>query len=208
VAIFFVCPENSGYKMVFDYVILGLVLGAIVVSLLYTLITGISPVSSTFKSRRKIISTISPDQKGYIYELGAGWGAVAFPLARRCPDATVVAYELSPMPWVVLKLRAFLFGPQNLKILRRNFLKDNLSKASLVVCYLYPGAMMKLSSKLVLELKPGAKVISNTFEIPAWTPTLIQNLEDVMCPQIFHYEMNSTITSIHQFIEILYSIIV
>jgi hypothetical protein len=133
---------------------------------------------------------------------------VAFPLASRCPDATVVAYELSPMPWLFLKMRAFLFGPPNLKILRRDFLKDNLSKASLVVCYLYPGAMVKLSSKLVMELKPGAKVISNTFEIPVWTPTLIQNLEDVMCPQIFHYEMNSTITSIHQFIEILYSIIV
>jgi hypothetical protein len=42
--------------------------------------------------------------------------------------------------------------------------------------------MEKLSAKLLFELKPDAKVISNTFEIPAWTPTLIQNLEDVMCP--------------------------
>jgi len=194
--------------MVFDYVILGLVLGAIVVSLIYTVITGISPVSSTFKSRRKIISTVSPDQKGYIYELGAGWGAVAFPLARRCPKATVVAYELSPVPWFFLRIRGFIFGPRNVRILRRNFLKDNLSRASLVVCYLYPGAMAKLSSKLVLELKPSARVISNTFEIPVWTPTLVQSLEDVMCPQIFHYRMDSAITGMHQFIELLSSIIV
>ena len=128
---------------------------------------------------------------------------MAFPVARRCSDATVVAYELSPVPWFFLKIRALLFGPSNLRIVRRNFLKDDLSGASLVLCYLYPGAMEKLSSKLVMELKPSAKVISNTFEIPAWTPNVIHRLEDVMCPQIFHYKMDSAITSIHQIIDIL-----
>ena len=194
--------------MFFDYLILALVLGAVAVSLLYSVITGISPVSSSLQSRKNIIRTVPPDQEGYIYELGAGWGAMAFPLARRCPEATVVAYELSPVPWLFLKTRALFFGPRNLTILRRNFLKENLAKASMVVCYLYPGAMEKLSAKLLLELKPDARVISNTFEIPAWTPTCIQNLEDVMCPQIFYYEMHSAITSIHQFIDTLYLLIV
>lgn len=194
--------------MFFDYLILTLVLCTIAVSLVYTFITGISPVSSTFKSRKKIIASVAPDQSGFIFELGAGWGALAFPLARRCPKATVVAYELSPMPWLFMKIRALFFGPYNLKILRRNFLKDNLSKASLVVCYLYPGAMAKLSSKLLLELKPSAKVISNTFEIPVWTPTVIQSLEDVMCPQIFYYKIDSAIISMHQFIDFLASITV
>jgi len=194
--------------MFFDYLILVLVLTGIALSLLYSLITGISPVSSSFKSRKKIINTVSPDQKGFIYELGAGWGALAFPLARRCPDSKVMAYELSPVPWIFLKLRAFLFGPRNLKIKRRNFLRDDLSKASLVVCYLYPGAMVKLSSKFVMELKPGAKVISNTFEIPEWTPTVIQSLEDVMCPQIFYYNMDSIMTGLNQSIEIVSKMIV
>lgn len=100
-------------------------------------------------------------------------------------------------------MRAFLFGPRNLKIKSRNFFKDNLSKASLVVCYLYPGAMAKLSTKLMLELKPSAEVVSYTFGIRAWTPVAIQNFEDVMCPQVFYYKMDSAITSIHQFIDIL-----
>ena len=194
--------------MFFDYLLLVLVISGIFLCLYYSWLTGISPVSSTFKSRKKIIHAVSPDQKGLIYELGAGWGALAFPLAQRCPDSTVVAYELSPVPWMFLKLRIFLFGPRNLKVVRRNFLNDDLSKASLVICYLYPGAMAKLSSKLLMELKPNAKVISNTFEIPVWTPTAIQSFEDVMCPQIFHYRMESAITSIHQFIDILTTIIV
>jgi hypothetical protein len=188
--------------MLFDYFVLAFVVAGILVSLLYSVITGISPVSSTFKSRRKIIQTVDPDLEGFIYELGAGWGALAFPLARRCPGATIVAYELSPVPWLFLKLRTLLLGPRNLKIVRRNFLKDNLSKASLVVCYLYPGAMTRLSSKLARELDSDALVISNTFEIPAWTPAIIQNLEDVMCPQIFHYKMENAITGINKFIDI------
>jgi len=193
--------------MFFDYTILVLVVAGIALSLLYSLITGISPVSSTFQSRKKIVKAISPKQKGFIYELGAGWGALAFPLARRCPESKVVAYELSPVPWIFLKLRAFLLGPRNLKIARRNFLKEDMSKASLIVCYLYPGAMAKLSSKLVMELNPCAKVISNTFEIPNWTPTAIQSLEDVMCPQVFFYEMGSVLAGIQQFNEIFTTMI-
>lgn len=193
--------------MFFEYSLLALVLGAIAISLLYTFITGISPVSSTFKSRREIIKSIPGDQDGIVYELGAGWGTLAFPLARKCPASTVVAYELSPLPWLFLKFRKFLLGPSNLKIIRKNFLHEDLSKASLVVCYLYPGAMEKLSSKLMMELKPDAQVISNTFEIPSWTPTFIQSLEDVMCPQVFHYKIESAVTSVHQFIDILSSLI-
>jgi len=189
--------------MLLDYFILAVVVTGILISLLYSLITGISPVSSTIKSRRKIIQAVAPEQEGFIYELGAGWGALVFPLARRCPKATIVAYELSPVPWLFLRLRAFLFGPSNLKIVRRNFLKEDLSKASLVICYLYPGAMTKLSSKLAMELTPNTTVISNTFEIPAWTPSFIQNLEDVMCPQIFFYKVESAVSSIHQFIDVI-----
>ena len=194
--------------MFFDYTILVIVITSIALSLLYSLITGISPVSSTFQSRKKIVKAISPKQKGFIYELGADWGALAFPLARRCPESKVVAYELSPVPWIFLKLRAFFFGPRNLKIVRRNFLKEDMSKASLIVCYLYPGAMAKLSSKLVMELNPSAKVISNTFEIPNWTPTAIQSLEDVMCPQVFYYEMGSVMAGIQQSNEIFTTMIV
>ena len=63
--------------MFFDYLILALVLTGVTVSLVYCLITGISPVSSTWKSRKKMIKSVSRDQDGYIYELGAGWGALA-----------------------------------------------------------------------------------------------------------------------------------
>ena len=189
--------------MFFDYLILVFVLSGVAISLVYCLITGISPVSSTRKSRKKMIKTISRGQDGYIYELGAGWGALAFPVAKRCPRATVIAYELSPIPWLFMKLRATVFGPQNLVLKRRNFLKDDLSRASLILCYLYPQAMTKLSAKLAKELEPKTQVICNTFELPAWVPSAVANLEDVICPQIFFYKLETAFSSVRELLDIL-----
>ena len=59
-----------------------------------------------------------------------------------------------------------------------------------------------------MDLKPGAKVISNTFEIPGWTPIVVQSLEDVMCPQIFYYNMDRIMTGLHQSIDIVSKMIV
>ena len=64
--------------MYFEYAALTVVVSGIVISLLYTVLTSISPVSSTFKSRKKIVKTISLDQEGIICELGAGWGPWLF----------------------------------------------------------------------------------------------------------------------------------
>lgn len=70
-----------------------------------------------------------------------------------------------------------LFGPPNLKVRCQNFFRENLTKTSLAAYYLYPGAMEKLSRKLVHELEPGARVTPNTFAIPSWTPRLVRNQE-------------------------------
>lgn len=189
--------------MFFEYTLLASVLGGVTISFIYCFITGISPVSSSLASKKKIVSSISPDQKGNIYELGAGWGSLAFPIARRCPNATVTAYELSPIPWLFMRIKAAIFRPKNLVMKRKNFLGDNLSKASLVVCYLHPGAMTKLSGKLAKELDSGSQVICNTFEMPAWKPFLVAPLEDLMCPQIFFYKMDSAFVSLTELLKIL-----
>ena len=104
------------------------------------------------------------------FELGAGWGALALPLAGRYGAARVEAYELSPLPWLVCRLRGALTGASNLRVRRADFFRARLSGAFLVVCYLHPGAMARLRPKLEAELREGALVVSNTFAIPGWRP--------------------------------------
>ena len=45
------------------------------------------------------------------------------------------------------------------------FMLAKLCKKNLVVYYLYPGVATKPSSKLAMELKATARLLSNTFEI-------------------------------------------
>lgn len=44
-----------------------------------------------------------------------------------------------------------------------NFNKQDLSSADVVACYLLPEAQKKLEDKLMRELRPGTRVVTNTF---------------------------------------------
>ena len=90
--------------------------------LIYCAITGISPISSSRISRKFILSLV-PEGAGTICELGAGWGSLAFPLAKQSKqfgDERVLAIELSSLPWLYVKLRSLIFRRPNLDIVRAN----------------------------------------------------------------------------------------
>lgn len=173
--------------MFLELAILALIVAGVFLCFVYCIVTGICPCSSTRKSRKAILASVSEMTEGVIYELGAGWGALSFPLAKQCKDAQIIAYELSPVPWLFMSFMRTLFRVKNVEIYRRDFLDVSLEDAQIIVCYLHPQALKKLEPKLKAELSPGATVISNTFELPTLMPTVIEKLEDFMCPEIFTY---------------------
>ena len=139
----------------------------------HSLITGISPMPTLPWERRVLFSALphlpgGDSAPGAVFELGAGWGSLAFPLARRYPEREVLAYELSPIPWAWCQLRRMVSRRPNLRVYRADFFSANLSGAALVVCYLHPGAMARLAPKLKAELPPGAVVVSHGFALPGW----------------------------------------
>mgnify|MGYP005848385611 CR=1 FL=1 len=125
--------------MTLDLAVAALVAVGLVFTVAYTFVTGISPVPTNRRVRATLLAALPARVEGTIFELGSGWGTLAFPLARRYPGFPVEAYELSPVPWAFSRLRAFLTPYPNLTIHRRNFHRASLSAAALVVCYLYPG---------------------------------------------------------------------
>ena len=154
-----------------EVAVLALVVLAVVLLFAYTLRTGISPVPTSPRVKAVILASLPPHMDGPVHELGAGWGTLAFALARRYPAQPVTAYELSPVPWLFLLARKALSRAPNLTIRRMDFRKADLRAAALVTCYLYPGGMARLRSKLEAELQPGAIVLSNCFAMPGWAPT-------------------------------------
>lgn len=149
---------------------------------------GISPMPSSFKAVRCILEAAPKDIKGTIIDLGSGWGSIVFPLAKRFPRCRVIGYETSPVPFYFTKLRNNFYSLKNLELYRKDFFKESLEEAELIVCYLYPGAMKILKTKLESELKPGTWVISNTFAIPGWQPFQVYQLDDIYKTKIFVYK--------------------
>ena len=171
----------------FPWTVLVLTLAGVGVTLHYTLVTGISPVPTSRRARMEMLAAARQPGAGAILELGSGWGTLAFPLARAFPDHTVIAYEISPVPWLFSRLRFALSPPPNLILRRADFHQASLAGAALVVCYLMPRGMARLKSKFEAELGPEAVVISNTFSVPGWRPTALRQADDLHGSTVYVY---------------------
>lgn len=137
---------------------------------------------------RVLLQMIPADLQGTIVELGAGWGSLLFPLAKAFPHCQVIGYENSLIPFLSSKLlQKLFFAAPNLKIEREDFFQQSLHQSSLIICYLYPGAMKKLRNKFDAELSDGTLVISHTFAVPGWTPMQIVELNDLYRTKIYLY---------------------
>lgn len=170
------------YFIIFLFIFLILIL-----IVAWSIINGIGPMPSSPKAKRVLLDNLPTDLKGTIYELGSGWGTLAFPLAEKYPHAKVVAYENSPIPFFISKIRHLFSRHKNLQITYQNFFNRGLGNASMVICYLYPDAMQRLKIKFENELKKGTLVASNSFFIPGWKAYKICDIHDIYHSKIYIY---------------------
>jgi trans-aconitate methyltransferase len=156
---------------------------------LWSWINGISPMPTMPKIRKRFLEALPHKMEGKIVDLGSGWGTLVFPLARKYPKCDVIGYESSPIPYACSRLFQQFTGLPNLHIAYENFYSVPLEDARLVVCYLYPGAMRRLSEKFKRELKPGTWVASHTFALPGWVPEQTLQLNDLHRTKIYLYRI-------------------
>lgn len=105
-----------------------------------------------------------------VLDLGAGDGRFLVEAVRGF-QARAIGYEITALAWFAAWVRIRLTGTQaKAKILFRDFYRQDLSAANVVLCFLTPRAMAKLAPKLQRELRPGTRVLSYAFSIPGWTP--------------------------------------
>lgn len=121
-----------------------------------------------------------------IYDLGSGDGRVIAAIANNT-NANLVGYEISLLPYIFSKIKIFFLGlSKRVEIRFADFLKRDLSQATIIFCFLTPMAMKKLGPKFKKELKPSTKVISYTFSIPDWPVYKIDKPDKKSIP-IFYY---------------------
>jgi len=113
-----------------------------------------------------------------VYDLGCGDGRIVITAAKEF-GAYGVGIEIR-RDLALKAMRAVEEAglTDRVKIINANFFDIDISDADVVTLYLTTSANIKVKPKLERELKPGARVVSHEYEIPGWTPVLIDEFTE------------------------------
>jgi protein-L-isoaspartate O-methyltransferase len=125
-----------------------------------------------------------------VYDLGSGDGRILVTAAQKF-KAKAVGIEMSPELCKSTMAKVERLGLQDsVKVMHANLLKVDLSPANVVTIYLLTSSNTRLRPNLEKYLRPGARVVSNDFEIRGWRPKEVVNLRvEGMEHTIYLYEI-------------------
>jgi SAM-dependent methyltransferase len=112
-----------------------------------------------------------------VYDLGCGDGRIVIAAARQY-GAHAVGIDIDPVRIKEARANA---GKAHVEPLVRFEQKDlfqaDIHEATVVTLFLLPEVNLKLRPKLLQDLKPGTRVVSNTFDMGDWKPEKQVNVE-------------------------------
>src|SRR5213594_3712217 len=124
----------------------------------------------------KMLDLAKVTPQDYVMDLGSGDGRTVITAAKRGVRALGIEYN-----------------PDMVTLSQRNAAKENIgnraaftkadlfesdfSQASVITMFLLPDINLKLRPK-ILDLKPGTRIVSNTFTMGDWSPDATARIED------------------------------
>lgn len=150
------------------FLVLNIFFGILIFYLLIAFLTGAPYVPSTKLTADTMIRLSGIKKSFIIYDLGSGDGRLLY-RSMLYGAKKAIGYEINPYLVLLSRIR-FFFSPfrNRVHIYLKNFWKADISGADIVYIYLLPWRMEQLKQKLLTELKPGARVVSNSFIFPDW----------------------------------------
>jgi SAM-dependent methyltransferase len=101
-----------------------------------------------------------------VYDLGCADARVLIIAAQEF-GARGVGIEIDPLRYRLARWRVRRAGLEDqITLVQGSFHEENLSKADVVTLYLVQKMINRLAPKLARELRPGARLVSNTFVVP------------------------------------------
>ena len=126
----------------------------------------------------RMLSLANVKSGDVLYDLGAGDGRVVIAAAKKYGIRTV-GFEIDPGLVKLARENARQQGIEQLvEIREQDFLTADLSPASVVTLYLSYDGNLALRPQLMKQLKPGARVVSYTFDMGEWQPKISETYRD------------------------------
>ena len=124
------------------------------------------PTSQALVDKMLDMAKVTP--KDFVMDLGSGDGRTVITAAKR--GATAMGIEYNPdMVELSKKNAAKENVTDRAAFVKADLFETDFSKATVITMFLLPDINMKLRPK-ILDLKPGTRVVSNSFTMEDWDP--------------------------------------
>lgn len=126
----------------------------------------------------RMLELAQVNQGDLLYDLGSGDGRIVITAAKRY-GARAVGFEIDHALVTDSQRSIKEAGVEALAEIREEDVRTlDLSPASVLTMYLYPGANLRLRIAILRQLKPGSRVVSHDFGMGDWKPDLVDRMTD------------------------------
>jgi SAM-dependent methyltransferase len=127
-------------------------------------------VPTTEQAVEEMLKLAKVTKSDVVYDLGCGDGRIVIAAAKKY-GARGVGIDINPVRISEAKANAKRAGVEHLVRFEENDLfQADIHEATVVSLFLLPNINLKLRPKLLQDLKPGTRVVSNTFDMGDWKP--------------------------------------
>lgn len=134
-------------------------------------------VPTTDEAVQAMLKLAEVKKTDVVYDLGCGDGRIVIAAAKTY-GARGVGIDINPTRIQEANENAKKAGVENLVRFEQNDLfKADIHEASVVTLFLLANVNLRLRPKLLRELKPGTRIVSNTFDMGDWKPDKEQSLK-------------------------------
>ena len=132
------------------------------------------PTPQSLVEKMMDMAKVTPSD--YVIDLGSGDGRTVITAAKR--GARALGIEYNPDMVELSKRNAEQAGVGGkATFVKADIFESNYSDATVLTMYLLPSLNLKLRPK-ILDLKPGTRIVSHSFDMAEWTPDLTETSEN------------------------------
>jgi len=111
-----------------------------------------------------VVDALELQEGGTVFDLGCGDARVLMACAEKQPKASYIGIDRATVAIWFAKFRLWRAKSKlPIKLIKRNFFKCDMTQATHVFTYLFPGLMDSLLPYLEKNLKPGTRLVSCDF---------------------------------------------